>query len=57
MNDILAAAGGLRVDQLRPPPPPIADTPPRSGDEQFITLTARRPVMEYAFVDVAENAV
>src|SRR3954469_5237179 len=44
------------MDQLRPLPPPITDTPAQPGDDRFITLTARRPVMEYAFANVAENA-
>jgi 2-polyprenyl-6-methoxyphenol hydroxylase-like FAD-dependent oxidoreductase len=53
VNDELAAAGALRLDQLHPLPPPIADIPSRPGDDRFVTLTARRPVLEYAFASVA----
>jgi 2-polyprenyl-6-methoxyphenol hydroxylase-like FAD-dependent oxidoreductase len=42
----LAAAGGLRFDVLSIMPPTIADRSARPGDERFVTLTARRPVLE-----------
>ena len=42
----LEDAGGLRFDLLSLMPPSITDRTPRSGDERFQTLTARRPVLE-----------
>jgi flavin-dependent dehydrogenase len=33
----------------------IEDRAPRDGDERFVTTTARRPVLEYAFATCAEN--
>lgn len=55
VTDALAAAGGLRYDLLHPTPPPIADMPSRPGDERFMTLTGRRPVLEQAMGTVAEK--
>jgi 2-polyprenyl-6-methoxyphenol hydroxylase-like FAD-dependent oxidoreductase len=52
----LAAAGGLRYDQLILPSP-ITDRAHRPGDERFVTLTGRRPVIEYAFACVAAKTV
>ncbi len=52
----LVAACGLRFDQLILPSP-ITDRAPRPGDERFVTLTGRRPVMEYAFACVAAKTV
>jgi hypothetical protein len=57
VSHALAAAGGVRFSQLTPLPPPIAQTPPQPGDDQFLTLTGRRPVLEYAFASVAEQVV
>lgn len=44
----LAAAGAARFDLLSGLPPTIADRSPRPGDERFVTVTARRPVLERA---------
>jgi 2-polyprenyl-6-methoxyphenol hydroxylase-like FAD-dependent oxidoreductase len=44
--DALARAGGYRFDVLSVMPPSIADRAPRPGDERFVTLTGRRPVVE-----------
>jgi 2-polyprenyl-6-methoxyphenol hydroxylase-like FAD-dependent oxidoreductase len=52
----LAAAGGVHYDQLILPSP-ISDRAPRPGDERFVTLTGRRPVIEYAFASVAAKTV
>lgn len=52
----LAAAGGLRYDNMIPPPT-VSDRAARPGDERFVTLTGRRPVMEYAFATVAAKTV
>ena len=51
----LRAAGALRFDFLSNMPPTIADRRPRPGDERFLTLTARRPVLEQALARVAEQ--
>jgi 2-polyprenyl-6-methoxyphenol hydroxylase-like FAD-dependent oxidoreductase len=36
-------------------PPFIEDRAPRPGDERFVTLTARRPVIEYAVASAAQR--
>jgi 2-polyprenyl-6-methoxyphenol hydroxylase-like FAD-dependent oxidoreductase len=51
----LAAAGGYRFDLLSVMPPAIADRAPRTGDERFITLTGRRPVIEHVLARAAED--
>ena len=53
VKNALATAGGLTYDMLNPAPPPIADMAADPGDERFITLTARRPVLEQALSSVA----
>jgi 2-polyprenyl-6-methoxyphenol hydroxylase-like FAD-dependent oxidoreductase len=55
VREALTGAGGLRLDLLGWLPPPIAGSPPHPGDDRFITLTGRRPVVEYAFASVAEE--
>jgi 2-polyprenyl-6-methoxyphenol hydroxylase-like FAD-dependent oxidoreductase len=50
----LEAAGALRFDTLGLMPPTIADRAPRPGDERFVTLTARRPVIEMVVGRAAE---
>ncbi|MGO9788877.1 MAG: FAD-dependent oxidoreductase [Solirubrobacteraceae bacterium] len=42
----LSAAGAVRFDPVEAMPPMIVDRVPRDGDERFVTLTARRPVLE-----------
>jgi 2-polyprenyl-6-methoxyphenol hydroxylase-like FAD-dependent oxidoreductase len=49
----LLAAGGTRFDPLTLMPPFIADRSPRDSDERFVTVTARRPVIEYAVATCA----
>ena len=51
----LAEAGGLAYDVLKPVPRPIADMGAEPGDERFLTLTGRRPVLERAVASVAEK--
>jgi 2-polyprenyl-6-methoxyphenol hydroxylase-like FAD-dependent oxidoreductase len=51
--DSLAAARAARFTPLDLMPPFISDRAPRDGDERFSTLTARRPVIEYAVASVA----
>jgi 2-polyprenyl-6-methoxyphenol hydroxylase-like FAD-dependent oxidoreductase len=55
VRDALAQAGGLTYDLLNPVPPPIAEMEVEPGDERFVTITGRRPVMEQAFASVAEK--
>lgn len=50
----LAAAGAARVDLLSVMPPGITDRAPRPHDDRFVTLTARRPVLEQAFARCAQ---
>ena len=51
----LTEAGAARFDLLSGMPPTIADRRPRPGDERFVTLTARRPVLEQALARVADG--
>ena len=51
----LAAAGALRFDVLSIMPPSISDRAARPGDERFVTLTARRPVLEQVLGRAAEE--
>lgn len=53
--DALRAEGGLTLNMLYPPPIPIADMAAQSGDERFMILTGRRPVIEQAVAGVAEK--
>ena len=54
VRDALAAAGAARIDWARMLPPSITDREPRPGDERLVTLTARRPTLEYVFARAAE---
>ena len=51
----LTAAGAFRFDLLTGMPATITDRRPRPGDGRFVTLTARRPVLEQALAGVAEH--
>ena len=53
----LALAGASRYSALEGMPRTIKDRAPRPGDERFTTLTARRPVLEYAMATTADRAV
>jgi 2-polyprenyl-6-methoxyphenol hydroxylase-like FAD-dependent oxidoreductase len=53
--DALARAGGYRFDVLDVMPPTIADRAPRPGDERFVTLTGRRPVVEHVVASAAQD--
>ena len=53
----LREAGGLRWSPLDAMPPTITDQAPRAGDEKFVTVTARRPVLEYAFAAIAGSKI
>lgn len=50
----IRAAGGLETDLLGRMPPGITDRAPRPGDARFTALTARRPVLEWAFARAAD---
>ncbi|HET9851295.1 MAG TPA: FAD-dependent oxidoreductase [Candidatus Limnocylindrales bacterium] len=50
----LDAAGGVRLDVLDLMPPPITDRTRREGDDRFVTVNARRPVLEHVLGRVAE---
>jgi 2-polyprenyl-6-methoxyphenol hydroxylase-like FAD-dependent oxidoreductase len=53
--EALRGAGAATFDSLALMPPFIEDRTPREGDERFVTTTARRPVLEYAFATCAER--
>lgn len=53
VHDALAAAQARRFDVLGLMPPFITDRSPRDGDDKFVTLTGRRPVIEYAVASAA----
>ena len=55
VQQALLRSHGTSFDVLAAMPPFIEDRAPREGDERFITVTARRPVMEYAFATTAEE--
>jgi 2-polyprenyl-6-methoxyphenol hydroxylase-like FAD-dependent oxidoreductase len=52
--DALEAAGATRFDPVPLMPPSIADRAPRPGDERFVSITARRPILEQAFGRMAD---
>jgi 2-polyprenyl-6-methoxyphenol hydroxylase-like FAD-dependent oxidoreductase len=53
----LLEAGGDTFDMMSLLPPSIEDRAPRPGDERFVSLSTRRPVLEYAVARVAERRV
>lgn len=55
VHDALVAAQARRFDVLSLMPPFITDRSPRDGDEKFVTLTGRRPVIEYAVASAASE--
>ena len=55
VRDELVRLGGRRLSLLELMAPSVTDRAPRPGDEQFETLTARRPILETAFAQVARN--
>jgi 2-polyprenyl-6-methoxyphenol hydroxylase-like FAD-dependent oxidoreductase len=54
VRDALVAAGALRFDTLLAKPPSLAHLQRQPGDEQFVTLTARRPTLEQVIARAAE---
>jgi 2-polyprenyl-6-methoxyphenol hydroxylase-like FAD-dependent oxidoreductase len=53
IRDALLAAGACRFDVLGILPPSIADRAPRPDDERFVTITARRPALEWVLARAA----
>lgn len=53
----LPQAGGTSFDALSLLPPFITDRAPREADDRFATVTARRPVIEYAVAATAGEHV
>ena len=52
--DAMLGAAAARFNALSAMPPSISDRAPRPGDERLETVTARRPVIDYAAGVVAE---
>lgn len=57
VKEALLRAGGLTLDLCARILPTISDRAPRAGDERFVTVTGRRPTIEYAFASAAERLV
>ena len=55
VKEALLRVGCVKFDTLATMPPSITDRTPREGDERFITITGRRPTIEYAVASVAEK--
>src|SRR5262245_55434941 len=54
VRDALEAVGGACVDPIARMPSAIADRTPRPVDGRLLSLSARRPVVEYVFARAAE---
>jgi 2-polyprenyl-6-methoxyphenol hydroxylase-like FAD-dependent oxidoreductase len=57
VKEALVRAGGHSFNMLALMPPTIEDREPRPGDERFVTVTGRRPVIEYAVATIAEASL
>jgi 2-polyprenyl-6-methoxyphenol hydroxylase-like FAD-dependent oxidoreductase len=57
VKEALLRAGCVTFDRLVTMPPFVTDRTPREGDERFVTITGRRPAVEYAFASVAERSI
>jgi 2-polyprenyl-6-methoxyphenol hydroxylase-like FAD-dependent oxidoreductase len=57
VKEALLRVGCVTFDALATMPPSVTDRTARAGDERFITITGRRPAIEYAFASVAERLV
>ena len=53
VREAFLRAGCVTFDYLSMMPPCITDRTPRPGDERFVTITGRRPTMEYAVASTA----
>src|SRR5262249_50032855 len=49
VRDALVAAGAVRYDSLSAAPPALPRLEPRADDERFVSVTARRPILEAVF--------
>jgi 2-polyprenyl-6-methoxyphenol hydroxylase-like FAD-dependent oxidoreductase len=57
VKEALLRAGCVAFDVLATMPSSITDRTRREGDERFITITGRRPTIEYGVASVAERLV
>jgi 2-polyprenyl-6-methoxyphenol hydroxylase-like FAD-dependent oxidoreductase len=57
VKEALLRAGCIKFDGLATMPTTITDRTRRDGDERFITITGRRPTIEYAVASVAQDLV
>ena len=57
VKEALLSVDCIKFDQLATMPPSITDRRPREGDERFITITGRRPAIEYAVASVAARLI
>jgi 2-polyprenyl-6-methoxyphenol hydroxylase-like FAD-dependent oxidoreductase len=57
VTEALVRSQATAFDVLTIIPRSITDRAPREGDERFVTVTGRRPVMEHAVASVAEQCV
>jgi len=57
VKEALLRVGCITFDVLETMPSSITDRAAREGDERFITITGRRPAIEYAFASVAERLI
>ena len=55
VQDALRRAGACKFDLLNPLPPVFSDRSPRPIDDKLWTLSARRPVGEWVFADIAQR--
>jgi len=57
VKEALIEAGGVSFTPLVTMPPSISDRAARPDDDRFVTITGRRPAIEYAFASAAEKLV
>jgi 2-polyprenyl-6-methoxyphenol hydroxylase-like FAD-dependent oxidoreductase len=55
VTQALLDAGATTFDMLALMPPFVEDRTPRDADERFVTVTGRRPVIEYAVAAAAKD--
>ena len=55
VRDRIEQLGGRRFNLIELLPRSLRDSSPRPGDERFETVTARRPVVELAFAQIAQR--
>ncbi len=57
VTEFVLRSHGARFNMLTLMPRPIQDRAPRPGDDRFVAVTGRRPVLECAVAAVAERCV